>query len=103
MSVVKVSAFVGRAEADALGTTPCPVACPLTDYRAALPIGMFPNGEHCCDSVEVAYQGASIEVTFTDLCLYCGSTTNLSLSHEAFAELASLELGSIYPVFWRLV
>ncbi|KAJ7709034.1 hypothetical protein B0H17DRAFT_1191528 [Mycena rosella] len=71
--------------------------------RAALPIGLFPNGEHCCETVEVTYEDKSIEVTFTDLYLYCQATTNLSLSHEVFAELASLELGSIYPVFWRLL
>ncbi|KAJ7777150.1 hypothetical protein B0H16DRAFT_1504481 [Mycena metata] len=97
-----VSAYTGRAEVDALGTTPCPVQCPLTDYRAALPIDLFPNGEHCCDPVYVSYEGKNIKVTFTDLCLYCQGTTNLSLSHQAFAELAPLELGSIYPVVWNL-
>lgn len=39
---------------DALGTTPCPKACtPNLDYRVALPVTMFPNGEHCCERVHI--------------------------------------------------
>ncbi|KAH9475536.1 hypothetical protein JR316_0012651 [Psilocybe cubensis] len=87
---------------DSLGTTPCPVQCPTTDYRVALPVDMFPNGENCCSTVHVSYQGTNIDVTFTDLFLAGEGSFNISLSHQAFAELAPLELGQISPVVWNI-
>ncbi|PPR03354.1 hypothetical protein CVT26_007793 [Gymnopilus dilepis] len=87
---------------DSLGTTPCPVQCVPTDFRAALPVDLFPNGEKCCSPVYVSYKGTNIAVTFTDLFLAGEGSFNISLSHQAFAELAPLELGEIYPVVWNL-
>lgn len=43
-----------KATWDSLGTTPCPVQCPLTDFRVALPVDQFPNGENCCRTVHVS-------------------------------------------------
>ncbi|KAF9560673.1 hypothetical protein CPC08DRAFT_818142 [Agrocybe pediades] len=96
-----VNAFTGRATWDSLGTTPCPVQCPLTDFRVALPVDLFPNGEHCCETVHVSYQGNNIDVTFTDLFLAGQGSTNISLSDQAFALLAPLEVGQISPVVWN--
>ncbi|KAF9475089.1 hypothetical protein BDN70DRAFT_936171 [Pholiota conissans] len=97
--------YVGHAMAAALGTTPCPVKCPggLTDYRVALPSEMFPNGEHCCEKVQVTYKGISTDVTFTDLFMAAVHSQNISLSWEAFELLAPLEGGAIFPVFWTFV
>ncbi|KAG6910338.1 hypothetical protein DXG01_011406 [Tephrocybe rancida] len=99
--VASAAAHSGRASWDALGTTPCPMQCtPLTDYRVALPVTEFPNGENCCAEVIVQYQGVSVSATFTDLFLAGANTENISLSHQAFAKLAALELGTIEPVTW---
>ncbi|KAF9473255.1 hypothetical protein BDN70DRAFT_886025 [Pholiota conissans] len=96
--------YVGHALAAALGTTPCPVACtPLTDYRVALPYNMFPNGEHCCEMVQVTYHGISTDVRFTDLFMGAVNSQNISLSYEAFELLAPLEGGAIFPVYWQFV
>ncbi|KAF8890297.1 hypothetical protein CPB84DRAFT_1849184 [Gymnopilus junonius] len=101
-AISTVNAYTGRASSDSLGTTPCPTQCPLTDYRAALPVDLFPNGEKCCSTVYVSYQGVNIDVTFTDLFLAGAGSFNISLSDKAFAELAPLELGQISPVVWNL-
>ncbi|TFK37878.1 hypothetical protein BDQ12DRAFT_684778 [Crucibulum laeve] len=104
LTVSKANAFTGRATWDSLGTTPCPVQCtPLTDFRVALPVDLFPNGEHCCEKVQVTYQGTSLDVTFTDLFLAGQGSFNISLSNQAFAELAPLELDQISPVTWNFV
>jgi len=95
------NAFTGRASWDSLGTTPCPKACTLTDFRVALPVTLFPNGERCCSQVLVQYQGKSVAVTFTDLFLAGANSFNISLSHQAFADLAPLEVGTISPVSWN--
>ncbi|KAG6835041.1 hypothetical protein H0H93_005355 [Arthromyces matolae] len=101
LSAALAAAYTGTAVPDALGTTPCPVQCtPVTDYHVALPVTLFPNGENCCTEVNVQYNGVSIAVTFTDLYLAGANSENISLSHQAFAELAAPELGSITPVTW---
>ncbi|KDR67297.1 hypothetical protein GALMADRAFT_147287 [Galerina marginata CBS 339.88] len=97
-----VNAYTGRATWDSLGTTPCPVQCPLTDYRVALPSTLFPNGDRCCSKVYVSYNGVNIAVTFTDLFLAGANSFNISLSDKAFAQLAPLEVGQISPVVWNL-
>ncbi|KAF8066547.1 hypothetical protein FPV67DRAFT_1449728 [Lyophyllum atratum] len=94
------NAFTGRASWDSLGTTPCPQACTPTDFRVALPVDLFPNGEKCCRQVLVQYQDRNVEVTFTDLFLAGAHSFNISLSHQAFAELSPPEVGSISPVDW---
>ncbi|GLB40864.1 hypothetical protein LshimejAT787_0900790 [Lyophyllum shimeji] len=96
------NAYTGRASWDSLGTTPCPQTCGTpTDFRVALPVTLFPNGEKCCSQVLVQYQGKRVAVTFTDLFLAGANSFNISLSHQAFAELAPLEVGTISPVSWN--
>ncbi|KDR71414.1 hypothetical protein GALMADRAFT_253734 [Galerina marginata CBS 339.88] len=102
VAISAVNAYVGRASWDSLGTTPCPVQCPLTDFRVALPIDLFPNGEQCCSTVHVSYRGVNIDVTFTDLFLAGAGSFNISLSDQAFAKLAPLEVGQISPVVWNI-
>ncbi|KAF9458413.1 hypothetical protein BDZ94DRAFT_1270677 [Collybia nuda] len=101
LSIGSATAFTGRASWDVLGTKPCPIECDKNlDYRVALPITLFPNGERCCERVHVQYQDRGIDVTFTDLCLSCANSFNISLSHQAFSQIADLKLGQIYPVDW---
>ena len=110
------------ATVDALGTTPCVPSCPLTDFRVALPIDLFPNGQQCCSTVQISCmhpiyyvlsgveyahldctdEGKNIQATFTDLCESCAGSFNISLSRDAFAELAPLETEFLYPVVWNL-
>ncbi|PPQ94917.1 hypothetical protein CVT25_004403 [Psilocybe cyanescens] len=101
-ALISVNAYTGRATWDSLGTTPCPVQCPPTDYGVALPVDLFPNGENCCSTVHVSYQGKNIDVTFNNLFLAGQGSFNISLSHQAFAELAPPEVGQISPVVWNL-
>ena len=46
--------------------------------------------------------GKNIDVTYTDHCLSCAHSFNISLSHDAFALLADPSVGSIEPVVWNL-
>ncbi|KAF8192106.1 hypothetical protein BJ912DRAFT_962858 [Pholiota molesta] len=97
------TAFTGRASWDSLGTTPCVPACPASDFRVALPSDLFPGGESCCHFVQATYQGTNVVVQFTDLFLAGAGSQNISLSDQAFAVLAPLEVGTIFPVDWIFV
>lgn len=57
---------------------------------------------YCAHTLTLGFQDErkGIDVTFTDLCLSCANSFNISLSHQAFAQIAPLELGQIYPVDW---
>jgi hypothetical protein len=54
-------------------------------------------------SVDAVDQGTSVVVQFTDLYLAGAGSQNISLSHQAFAVLAPLEVGTIFPVDWIFV
>jgi hypothetical protein len=48
-------------------------------------------------------QGTNVVVQFTDLFLAGAGSQNISLSDQAFAVLAPLEVGTIFPVDWIFV
>ncbi|KAF8192107.1 hypothetical protein BJ912DRAFT_1058050 [Pholiota molesta] len=107
-SLSTATAFTGRASADSFGTTPCissstQTTCGPSDFRVALPSNIFPGGANCCQFVQATYQGTSVVVQFTDLYLAGAGSQNISLSHQAFAVLAPLEVGTIFPVDWIFV
>jgi hypothetical protein len=84
----------------------CPRTCFLMD-RDAVRLFMFLVSRvsfrlYYCWLTDRIDQGKNIDVTFTDLCLSCAHSFNISLSDQAFALLAPLEVGSIEPVVWNL-
>ncbi|KAF8890296.1 hypothetical protein CPB84DRAFT_1785018 [Gymnopilus junonius] len=63
---------------------------------------MFPNGEQCCSTVHISYQGINIDAIFNDLFEAGNGSYNISLSRDSFSQLAPLEVEEIYPVVWNL-
>ncbi|KAJ7095642.1 RlpA-like double-psi beta-barrel-protein domain-containing protein-containing protein, partial [Mycena epipterygia] len=58
-----------------------------SDFIVALPESQYDNGAHCGQTVNVEYQGNSIQVTVADLCPGCQGEDGIDLAEGAMAAL----------------
>ncbi|KAJ6601976.1 RlpA-like double-psi beta-barrel-protein domain-containing protein-containing protein [Mycena vulgaris] len=71
------------------------------DFIVALGTGHWDGGSHCGQTVNVQYQGRTIQVSVPDLCPGCQGANGLDLSEGAMAPLDSNYINDeVISVVW---
>ncbi|KAJ6484825.1 Non-catalytic module family EXPN protein [Mycena sanguinolenta] len=69
------------------GTGACGNVLQNSDFIVALGEGNWDGGAHCGQTVNVQYQGNTVQVTVQDLCPGCQGANGIDLSEGAMAAL----------------
>ncbi|KAF7328266.1 hypothetical protein MVEN_02566500 [Mycena venus] len=72
-----------------------------SDFIVALGTGHWDGGSHCGQTVNVQYQGRTIQVSVQDLCPGCQGANGIDLSEGAIAALDSnYKIDGVISVVW---
>ncbi|KAF7343533.1 hypothetical protein MSAN_01973800 [Mycena sanguinolenta] len=83
------------------GTGACGSVLQNSDFIVALGTGNWDGGAHCGQTVNVQYQGNTVQVTVQDLCPGCQGANGIDLSEGAMAALDSNYINDgVISVVW---
>ncbi|KAF7343511.1 hypothetical protein MSAN_01971400 [Mycena sanguinolenta] len=83
------------------GTGACGSVLQNSDFIVALGEDTWDGGSHCGQTVNVQYQGNTVQVTVQDLCPGCQGSNGIDLSEGAMAALDSNYINDgVISVVW---